>query len=304
MLEDKQLWRIHLFTKDGQDEYNEYRQYCIDKGLLAIGWIVEENKSYENFEEYVKEGKEKGEREDNDVYKTPFIKATNAMRNIKRGDYCWTRGDNGKYYLGIMEDDDIICKKIDDYPDIGCYRKCKWTEFELDDVPGKVISCLIAGSTLQRIDDIGALLYSHFLLTKDKTVISGEDNFFSILHPDDIEDLVGIYLQYEKNYIYVPSTNKKGTAVIEYMLINREKPYKKAVIQCKSGYSSIDEKLFGEDYEEYEIYLFVVDGSVPEIKEKDKNRIIKIEKKKLFDFCVKNKEILPNRIKKYIEMIS
>ena len=134
---------------------------------------------------------------------------------------------------------------------------------------------------------------------------------------EDLEDIVGLYLQKEEGYLIFPSTNKIGTKDYEYMLVQKSEPYKKAIIQCKNN-SCISEdnwKKFEEgEYDDKIVYILTIKED-PHTKEKYtkcseteifewsyNGRILVFNSEKLKKWAKDNKLILPERIKKYLEM--
>lgn len=296
----QELYRIHLFTwkfkkKEGDHSREEYRDYCLKNNWIGFGWSVSGSKNLEDIDaQYQKE--------------KAYRKAKKMLINMKEGDLCWTRGNNGRYYLGKIFDNQVICQNIEGYPRIGLHRRCVWKEFSIERTPGKAINCLIAGSTLQHIDSQETLDYSNFLYDNKHLTIS-QDNFWTIIHPDDLEDLLGLYLQ-KKGYVIIPSTNKKGTELFEYLLIQQIPPFKRSVIQCKMGNSTIsdhDLEKFKTDYQDYDVYLTVVnDNKVAELRNKVSNQyknIKIISKQELFNFAQTNIQILPKRIQDLIGFV-
>ena len=178
-------------------------------------------------------------------------------------------------------------------------KKCEWKLIEnFDDIPGQIISNFVGrGITLCKMrlnEDLKKYcdwLY-HGKLDNDKPKM---ENCFSLFHSDDLEDLVGLYLQKEGYYI-IPSTNKKGQKLIEYELINDEG--EKACVQCKIGNSQVTDemvKVIQENFKGFKIYVSTFAENII-----TDNSIKFISKEILLDFAKKNKNILPQKIKNYL----
>ena len=312
-----QLFRWDIEPKDGLTFKNkdEYRNYCLTKGRLGCGWPAKlaHCSSIEEYEEYVEkmfhkpkklktlsEAEQKQEKIKHPYSNHKSWKTTvNALKNMKKGDLCWTLGENGKYYLGEIEDDkttivDSSTCEYTEYPEMGLFRKCKWHPYELDQTPGKVIASLIQGGTLHQIYNVTE--YSKHLIHPQNDETNKKIDFYALLHPDDLEDLLGLYLQ-SKGYYIFPSTNKRGTELFEYILVQKDTK-KRAVIQCKIGDDEISDeniKIFIKDYQNYDVFIATV---------KDKvylgENIETIKMKTLKKFAKDNEEILPLRIKNFL----
>ena len=125
------------------------------------------------------------------------------------------------------------------------------------------------------------------------------EDFLNFLLPEDIEEIVSLYLQLEKNYLIYTSTNKIDTAKYEFVMISRDGK-EKCYTQVKTG----NEKLDPKDYENLiensnKVYLFTLGEYIG----KNINNIICLKKDEILDFILKNKEILPSRIKYWMEEI-
>ena len=116
---------------------------------------------------------------------------------------------------------------------------------------------------------------------------------------EDVEEIISLYLQLEKNYLIYTSTNKIDTAKYEFVMTSKDGK-EKCYTQVKTG----NEILVPEDYvnlteNNNKVYLFTLGG----YKGKDVNNVVCLKKDKILDFILKNKEILPNRIKYWIDSI-
>ncbi|MBQ4472221.1 MAG: hypothetical protein II942_03140 [Alphaproteobacteria bacterium] len=301
------IYRIQLFRWDIQKkegvvykDKDQYRDYCLKKGILACGWPAK-MESCSSLKEYI----DHVEHMFPDPYKNhkSWKTSINALEEMKKGDLCWTLGGGGKYYLGeIMDENPVIVDSTQSeyiqYPEIGIFRRCNWKPYELNETPGKVVSSLIRGGTLHKIDDPDNIVenYSRYLLDKKKNI--SLPSFIPLLHPDDLEDLLGLYLQKERGYYIFPSTNKHNTPLFEYVLVNKKGEL--AVIQCKIGGTEISDKnitIFIEKYSTYKVFIATV-------KDKDycgKN-IETIKMATLQEFATANRPILPKRIQNFLDL--
>lgn len=173
-----------------------------------------------------------------------------------------------------------------------------WKKIEFNDVPGKVISSFVGiGTTLQRIRvDNNFKEYCKWLY-EDKTYQLNKSffDYRALLHSDDLEDLLGLYLQKELKYYIIPSTNKQGTKLIEYELVRDDGT--KACVQCKIGNSKVDDTIFQEFKDYDKIYITTMND---ESYDRKGSNVQTIRLKTLEEWAMNNKEILPQRIQNYI----
>jgi len=143
-----------------------------------------------------------------------------------------------------------------------------------------------------------------------------EKFFWELTHPEDLEDIVGIYLQTKGYYIF-PSTNKQGTKDYEFKLIHLDGE-KEAIIQCKNNAvikKNLWDKFETGDYKEYNVYvLTILDDPHPQqfgykphydndiIQWSLNDRIMVLNKSTLYTWAGKNCKILPNRIQTYLKI--
>lgn len=283
------VYRIKLFTD--RENHDSDKEYCLEHNLVAIGWglnNVDNVNTYKNLirNEYTSKG-----------FKSSF----NKICGMNIGDYVWTKVDGMDYRLGKIISDMFL---LPDYKDgrMGLTRKCEWRKVEFNDVPGKILSCFLVGYTLTGVKmDEDFEKYCKWLYDgkkpEDKIIIS---NYKNLLHSDDLEDLLGIYLQAHgdnngEKYIIIPSTNKQSTKYIEYELLNSKG--EKACVQCKIGNSSVDSPIF-EKFKNYKIFICTLN----ENKNYDADNVEVIRVDTLWNWAKEHNYLLPDRIKNYITL--
>ncbi|MCQ2734677.1 MAG: hypothetical protein MJ212_01845 [Alphaproteobacteria bacterium] len=318
------LWRIHLFGDAEGDSKNEARTYCIKNKIMAIGWPCWIK--HDDVEEYLKKYKlVEGWTKKNGNCKDPVNR---IIEQVQENDYVWTYDkQEGRYCIAKVVDKQAhIPVPSDDklFKWFGVYRSVEnWCYCDNFEVPGKVINGCIKGQTLQAVDSC-LFEYSKYLYqkkhTKNPNLIfkqeeNSEDTLKNLLHYDDLEDLLGLWLQIGNEYVVFPSTNKQGTKDYEYILKKKDGS-RKAVIQCKTGYSGIDASKFNkyvnDDYNVYLATTFGIISNKPENMIEINNQNSKINDysaqmysvsiKYLLDWAAKNEKILPDRIKYYLEI--
>ena len=304
------IFKINLFSFDFEDENKHngehYKKYCIDNNILGWGWPRKNNTEVKTLKEYHKDyGKSRS-----------LSIACNQIAPMKEGDYVWSYV-SGQWYLGKIFGD-FLFYAPDDYPEFGMQRRCEWKPIENKDlIPGIVLTYSRKDGTIRFIENNASFVKYCQYLYRDLAEKPQNLNFWALAHYEDLEDIVGLYLQKEEGYLIFPSTNKMGTKDYEYMLVQKSEPYKKAIIQCKNN-SCISEdnwKKFEEgEYDDKIVYILTIKED-PHTKEKYtkcpeteifewsyKGRILVFNSEKLKKWAKDNKLILPERIKKYLEM--
>ena len=292
------FYRIKLLTPSSKHP-PEHRDFCFEKNLFAIGWEVDGNiNTIEDYENAAKIKYCKGKNLSGNInssYKN--------IKNMEIGDYIWTQKDARTYYLGKVDSEILFDSDYANW--LGLTRSCgEWKEINFNEVPGIVTSyfagsgqVLVCCNRLNESEDIKKYCEWLYNKTKGKPKISDYKN---LLHYDDLEDLLGLFLQYgeynDKKYYIHPSTNKLSTKAIEYEL--RSEDGEKIGIQCKIGDSSVDSNTLTE---------FTQKGYTILVATKNDNdcvgeNIKKIPIDVLWTFAKKHQEILTDRIKNYISL--
>lgn len=289
------IWRLNIKPKS-ENGVNP-REFCITKKFLGVGWAIKDLP--EDWDAYYKKALLAGYGK----YKS-FNRAINAMRDMKIGDLCWTRMQDGTYYLARITGDLRYCS--DDghvEADIVNIRSCHWVEVgAVDAVPGKVVNSFIPSGTIQRVCDEAVSIYSRYCYNKisgepfyNFTVHEENKNIFSLLSSEDCEDLVALYMQ-KLGYVLFPSTCKKSTQHVEFVMRNIDTG-EVAFAQVKNG----DVNLSVNDYKNQEgrVFLFTTKGSYSGYLE----NVECIDPQVILDFMNENKKILPDRIQNWMDFL-
>lgn len=299
------VFKINLFTyiKD-YTQKAEYQKYCLENNILGWGWNRAPNaKEVKDINEYQTDyGKNKS-----------LSTACNRISIMEKDDYCWTKC-NGDWYLGKVSGNDFNFRiPAPSYEKFGMYRNCVWKKIEdINLVPGIVASYSINDKTIKLISNMQNFYKYCEVLYTDKIISNLHLDFWELSHYEDLEDIVGLYLQKAENYLIFPSTNKQSTKDYEYKLIN-EKTKKQAIIQTKNN-AEISLEKFEKNgkYEKLNVFLFQVKerndnwgGNTEDWEmglKKENGRIKIFDKDKLKDWAFKNRDIMPERIKIYIDL--
>lgn len=279
---------LKLFTKGTIENDYASQKYCLDNNYASIGWGSDEQKTVtEIFEE----------RKNDKSFMTSY---NNLCRKMKEGDFVWTQANNARdFKLGKILDEECITVK--DKPIIGITRRCEWHDINFDDVPGEIINAYQRRTrTLIQKHNLNENIINYFEYIYNPNKDTQKLDYEKLLHYDDLEDLLGLYLQVEENYFIIPSTCKTSTKFIEYELIKKEEDetIKKACVQCKTGETKVNLETIGiNDFKNYHIYLSTMKND-----EYKGENITTIKTDELWDWAKKNKTLLPGRIQKYIEI--
>ena len=290
------LWRVHIRPESNDIDPVDV---CVSKGIIGIGWRIDNKPKTK--EEYEKEGEKK-------YGNTSWRKAKNAiLYRMKPGDLVWIRDLNGIYYIGkIISDWEYRDEEENLKSDIINVRSCKLFKVGAS-IAGKIVNSFVPSATVQIMNDGTANLFSRIIDNKlsganeyDIKPKNDELNFFNLITDEDLEDIAGLYLQYEKNYLIVPSsrTRRNDTIFYEYQLINR-KDGEMAFIQVKSG----NVRLTIDKYANFEntIYLFSPAGYNGDALKYKHIKII--DNKSVINFINRNMLIMPPKIKVWIDYI-
>lgn len=136
-------------------------------------------------------------------------------------------------------------------------------------------------NTVKRVtDDVHKALLEALYKGMENKIVLKEDNFCTALAPNDLEDLVALYISRENSsYMIVPSSSKVTEPKYEFKFIDMNNCNKPITCQVKNNKPVIASQYESDDL--YKIYLFsgIEDyGDIDEIA----NNIIIIKRSELF----------------------
>lgn len=227
------IWRIHI--KPAAEVGIDPKAYCFENSILGVGWPVEA-KTKPDWETYLELASKKY------LDDRGWQSAVNAIKKMHVDDLCWTRSRDNVYYLGrVTTPDWRYCDTQESRAaDVINIRDCDWMKVGLvDAVPGKVIACFRPTRSLQRIDSPSVRMYSQYLYNQKhpnhytvRTIDSPD--LFEFLDSDDLEDIVSLYLQAERHFLFISSSRQSDTGAYEFGLRHRD-THERAVVQVKHG---------------------------------------------------------------------
>ncbi|MFW7384849.1 hypothetical protein ACODJC_12515 [Vagococcus fluvialis] len=319
------IWRMH--TKPGKhSDSNKVAEYWLDNDIFGTGWQIKEemtsklgvlnNIDIEEWFQIMTTMVEPGNL-------TILEKSYKSLKKINKGDLIVIR-KKGIYYAGMVSSDKwqyIDTKEAQLYDTYFCRKVDKFYELGLADaMPGKVVNNFRAPRDCNRIADDTAIsvlkmLYNHAIQKNefdiDKISI---DKFLNLLQSEDLEEMVSIYLQVEKNCVLFSSSNKIDTQAYEFVMVQKGTG-NKVIAQIKQGEVAVSETFFTPFLEsskqtntKREIYIY--DQLSKDIENNDvieSNEfcsVIRISKVELLSFFESHLYLMPQRIQKMYQYVA
>ena len=124
-------------------------------------------------------------------------------------------------------------------------------------------------------------------------------DYWELFSDKQVEEIVGLYLQFEKGYKIYTTTKTISTPLYEFVMVNEKN--ERAIVQVKSGNTSLDYRKYLDLSKEYKVYLFAVCENYCGTPSKNDNIYI-IEKEDINQFIMKYKKILPKHVQYWIDM--
>lgn len=277
--------------QNDNEEVKLFQEECLHNNVFGMGWHISEfdvflgeDKVYINdsLTDLFHSKKSELKKKKNETQ--GFTRAQNCYKQIDVGDVVLTRFV-GVYYFGIVKEKPFIVR--------GDYRftwqskiQDKWQEIgERKDLPDAVRGWISGRKSFGTIIDMDGLaaytLMKKAGITSEKRTLDSS-NFVQALADDDLEDLVCQYMQQEnRDYFFLPSSCKKNTPGIEFVMYN---PDTNEQIACQTKVSAeINADIYTTDstYSKYKkIYLF--SGKDDYDKRYEEDNLIAVERDQLF----------------------
>ncbi len=293
------LFRIHIRPSGGNANMNDTFQYCLNNGLLGVGWRVEKLSNTRNWEEYEQAAAEHYES----IQQPRYIRQL-----VSVNDLVWTRDPSAQYYLTKVTRGWEYWQNHegrDSNIDIANIFRCDFEKIQLDAVPGTVVSSFSnRGRTIQRVNSPSALAYSQHLWNdrakrQDYEVDMAEfPDIFTMLDAEETEDLVFLYLQSQGWYV-VPNSRKGNTMRFEFMLTH-SKSNEKAVVQVKTGRRRLDFDDYANDPDDKLIFLF---QSNSHYDGKATDRVKSISRDELVSFLRERRDLFPKSFQEKLDLV-
>lgn len=288
------LWRMNIKT-DSQPGVDPH-EFCIEKRITGIGWGFDQK--FTKADEYwqaanaVSEGK---------LGKSWTSAANAIIHRMNDGDLVWSRNGNGTYFLGeIIGPWEHQTGEEFKAADIRNTRGCDWKKVgTMDNVPGAVINAFRPPAAVQVVTDESAAQYSRRLFDQlsgrtPQSLKTDDLDIISLISDEDLEDVVVLFLQTERNCVVFASTCKKDTKNVECILASRSDGSRVGV-QVKSGSFKPDFNLYSEF--EGKVYLFSASGQFDGVPN---DRCECISPDAIREFVIANHAIMPGRIQNWL----
>lgn len=284
------VYRIHIRPGGGLADPKVSFSYCLQEGVLGLGWQTETQNNNASWEEYETEAAE--------IYGNSELSRVRYLKNnLQKNDLIWTRDIEGNYYLGKVESGwEYFSNREAQDADIVNIVRCNLKKVpSVDDVPGKVVASFRPSRTVQAIRDETASDYSKYLWNKlsDKEYYDlPKENFknvFSLLGSKETEDVIFIYLQMQ-GWLVIPNSRKGDTMSYEFYLVDKETK-EKAIVQVKTGHTPLTPSEWANWKEK--VFLFQASGNY---NGSPVDNVVCIEPKDIEMFMYSNKSLLPSNI--------
>lgn len=293
-----QVFRLHIRPKGGLADHLFSFDYCLDNGVLGLGWPLDSSSESDlNWEQYEDLAIKKYGKKD-------LSRVRNLREKVKLDDLIWTRDKGGKYYLAKVQSTwEYLDTERGHKADITNIVRCRIEPVpHADDVPGKIVAHFRAPMSIQQVTEPATVSYSQWLWnqlteTEEYTVGSGDsDNLFALLGSEATEDVIFIYLQM-KRWLILPNSRKADTMRYEFVAINPDS-YDRAVVQVKTGETPLN----SEDYvnvDEY-VFLFQANGNY---KGENPGNVELLRPSDVEKFIRDNIRVMPGVVQKWVKYL-
>jgi hypothetical protein len=292
-----QIWRLK--AKSPRNQEPDPSTFCIENDVVGFGFPVEPAEDLLPWEVYYRRGNEVYRKKGNGDWRPAVIA---IKKRMVIGDLCWARHANGKYYLGrVMGAWEYRNSPPHRLAGVINTRFCDWQEAgDAFNVPNAILNSFRNGHPLQRIDGEGVEAFSSFRFNglAQKSVYEFAHrvcDFFSIVGPEECEDLIGVYLQMQ-GYLLLPGTCKTDASRFAFLL-KHQTSGRHAAVQVQNGYEALDTSLY-QNFDG-DVFLFQTNGLYTE----DAPSNVKcLYPEEVQEFCLKNTESLPANLQRWLKV--
>lgn len=263
------LWRAKVRSELAGVVHADAVEYCWDQNVIGTGWGLEGLPDGAPFDQVYEAVKNRNEPR---WGRRTALMLRRLAEEAAVGDFVWTRDTSGRYLLGRIAgpyryDASGAARAVDLYN----VRPARWAPRRLNDleVPGAVIRTFVGpGPAWCRIHDAGARRLTPYLWEMlngndpPALELSQREVLTSCLDPADVEDLIYVWLQVERDYIALPRTRQPATPAYEWTMIHRQ-TRRRAIVQVKTGGTPVDLQELANAVvdDETDTYAFATSGS-------------------------------------------
>lgn len=293
------VYRIHIRPSGGANDPELSFQYCLDHGVLGMGWAVDQAGIAQlAWDDYIAAAEQ--EYEYRELQNVRYM-----HREVQENDLIWTRDTMGRYYLGrVVGPWEYLATPEALQADIVNICHCELEAVPADAVPGKVVASFRPPRTIQAIRNppwmttYSQLLWNRIPGAQQYAVNhQGIADIYALLDDLETENAVAIYLQMN-GWLYVPGSRRPYTMGYEYILIHSQ-TFERAVVQVKTGDAT---QLDRDDFADFEemVFLFQSYGNYNGAMY---NHVECIDPDELQEFLFNNRNILPQSIRLWVDFI-
>ena len=210
------------------------------------------------------------------------------------GDFCWAYESSlGEYWCAEILGN--FCYRqgghFNEF-DWHIVRPCRWVRVgTADAVPGAIRRAFAGpfGTATELKTDRHRIVDAARLAFGDASVPRRND-LYEAAGPDDLEDLVALYLQ-SLGWLIYPSTAKVSMANYEFVMVNSSTG-EKAGVQVKSGGIAHLNQEISDEFDRFFVFLAGQNAAIDH-----HDRITLIAREMLHDFAREKRDILPERLR-------
>jgi hypothetical protein len=313
-----EIWKAALKTEvDGATpELREAaRDYCFTNGRIGLGWgvgdLLEGTALPSDYADAVR-ANARLLRDEWDWNLNSCLTNHDRFSSPERlGDLVWSRSTVSGYWLGkivgpwLYDRDPILTGY-----DLNQWRLCNW--FNVGDsanVPGHVrnqfagrggsFTRMVAGG--ETLKWLSAVIYAN--LSGEAIGINPPQNadVMTNVGHDDLEDVVGLYLQQAKNWYIVPTTAKHSTATSEFTL--RNEAGETAWLQVKSGHARMpDVTEIPDGVDRFFVFETTPSFAISAVPTEIRERLEVILPDQLLEWANQHRTMLPQPVRLLLEL--
>lgn len=315
---EMRTWKASLTSRAPgmtPDHIEEARQFCFREKFVGVGWgIVDAPVAFDTPAAYQAAAAPLFD-ETSRAWRT----AHNQLLAAEINDLVWSQSIQSGFWIGRISGE---WRYRTEAPfcthDLFQVRTCEWVRAgTLDAVPTTVRNCFIGNQrAFNQIHNGGALTT---FLSARSYLLNGGTNLAEPIAPadaipetiaralrivahDDLEDLVGMYLQHQLGWHIIPSSCKKSTANTEFVL--RSGNGETAYVQVKSGNHTIQQLgTFPNDLRQFFVFQAngIFDPNV--VYPAQRNRLTVISLDELAGWIQRNLHFLPRSTRILIDLV-
>ena len=250
-------WKLSI-KPDSEFGFDAFK-LCRQKSLLGVGWSAAYLESQPNTLEEAKS------LVTNRFGEWPYA-VRKLLEEVNCGDHVWLH-QQGDYYLCRARKEIVMGSEIDEQFssfDLGHARKAEWVKVPEIFVSGAVQRGTIAQRMIQRIyisskeNACNDIIFERLSVKPDwrpevdqealsnKLKEIGMFELFAIMTPDEVEDMVAMYLQ-DEGWRLIKSTCFRSKPTFEFSMVNKRSEV--CSVQVKSG--KYPDPLSPEEYKKF-----------------------------------------------------